>query len=117
MSENINPSLFNEFFELSLIGYAKILINTKNPNENKEFVAEIENRISDLKDRIKEMSETEKKKERMRYQRLLKQFLITKKCSKFFFPLHQELIKENQNKNLIDQFLNGCKCQKKDLIL
>ena len=68
MSENINPSLFNEFFELSLIGYAKILINTKNPNENKEFVAEIENRISDLKDRIKEMSETEKKiKVRMRY--------------------------------------------------
>ena len=39
-----------------------MLINTKNPNENKEFVAKIEDRISGLKDRIKEMGEKEKKR-------------------------------------------------------
>ena len=38
-----------------------MLINTKNPNENKKFVAEIEDTISDLKDRIKQMSGEEKK--------------------------------------------------------
>ena len=53
MSENINPNLFKEFFELSLADYAKELINTKNSDENKKFVAEIKDRISDLKDRIK----------------------------------------------------------------
>ena len=39
-----------------------MLINIKNPHKNKEMVAEIKNRISDLKDSIKKMSETEKKK-------------------------------------------------------
>ena len=53
MSENINLSLFNEFFELSPADYSKTLINIKNPDKNKEFVAEIKDRISDFKDRIK----------------------------------------------------------------
>ena len=39
-----------------------MLINTKNPDKRKEFVAEINDGISDLKDRIKKMTETEKKK-------------------------------------------------------
>ena len=39
-----------------------MLINTKNPNENKGKVKEIEYRISDLKDRIKRMRGKEKKK-------------------------------------------------------
>ena len=38
-----------------------MLINTKNPDENNEFVVEIKNRISDLKDRTNIMSETGKK--------------------------------------------------------
>ena len=42
--------------------YPKMLINTKNADENKEYVEEIEYRISDLKDRINEMNEKEKKK-------------------------------------------------------
>ena len=63
MSEKINLSLFEDFFESSSpADYAKELINVKDPNENKEIVAEIKNRILDLKDRIKEMSEKEKKK-------------------------------------------------------
>ena len=61
MSKNINLSFFNEFFESSLFDYAKYLINLKNTKENKEFVTESKNRISSLKDRIKEMSEKEKK--------------------------------------------------------
>ena len=61
MSEKINLSLFEDFFESSSpADYAKKLINTS-PNENKKIVAEIKDRISDLKDRIKKMSETEKK--------------------------------------------------------
>ena len=62
MEEKINSSLFKEFFELSSPAkYAKELINIKNRDENKEIVAEIENRKSDLKDEIKRMSEKEKK--------------------------------------------------------
>ena len=48
-AKNINLSLL------------KVLINVKNPNENKEIVAKMKNRILDLKDRIKEMSKNEKK--------------------------------------------------------
>ena len=40
--------------------YAKKLINPS-PNENKIIVTETKHRISDLKERIKKMSETEKK--------------------------------------------------------
>ena len=53
MSENIYSNLFNEFFELSPVDYAKELINIKNVDENKRLVAEAKDRISDLKDRIK----------------------------------------------------------------
>ena len=56
MSENINLSLFEEFFESSSpADYAKNLINTKNLNENKA------NCSRDLKDRNKKMSKTVKK--------------------------------------------------------
>ena len=62
MAEKINLSLFEDFFESpSPAHYAKLLINTWNPYENKKIVAETEDRISALKDRIKEMSEREKK--------------------------------------------------------
>ena len=44
------------------VDYAKDLIDVKNPNQNREIVAEIKDRISDLKDRREKMSETEKKK-------------------------------------------------------
>ena len=51
MSKKINLSLFKDFFESSSpADYAKTLINTS-PNENKKVVAEIEDRISDLKDK------------------------------------------------------------------
>ena len=44
--EKIDLSLFEEFFESSSpADYAKMLINTKNLNENKEIAVEIEDRI------------------------------------------------------------------------
>ena len=53
MSEKSYLSLFEDFFESqSPADYAKMLINTS-PDENKELVAEIEGRISDLKERKK----------------------------------------------------------------
>ena len=62
MAKKKNLNLFDDFFfeSPSPADYAKMLINTKNPDENKEIVPEIEHRISDLKDN-KKMSETEKK--------------------------------------------------------
>ena len=55
MEEKINLSLFEEFFESSSpANYVKMLINIKKQHENKKKkIEEIENRISDLKDRIK----------------------------------------------------------------
>ena len=48
--------MFEECFDsLSPADYAKKVINTS-PDENKKIVEEIEYRISDLKDRIKEMN-------------------------------------------------------------
>ena len=53
MSEKINLSLFEDFFESSSpADYAKMLIKTKNLDKNKEIVAEIKDRISDLKQGI-----------------------------------------------------------------
>ena len=55
--------MFVDFFESSpLPDSEKNFINTKNPNENKEFLAKIKNGISDLKERIKEINEKEKRK-------------------------------------------------------
>ena len=46
--------MFEDFFQSSSpADYAKMVINTKNADENKENVKEIENRILDLEDRIK----------------------------------------------------------------
>ena len=62
MAEKINLNLFEDFFESSSpADYAKELINTKDPNENKEIAAQIKSKISDLKDKIKKMSATENK--------------------------------------------------------
>ena len=67
IAEKNNLNLFNKFFESSSpADYAKMLINIKNADENKKIVEEIEDKISYLKDRIKRMSEKEKKKIKMR---------------------------------------------------
>ena len=106
IEEKNNLSLFEEFFESSS-DYAKMLINTKNADENKEIVEEIEDRISGLKDRIEKMSDKEKNiKMQMRHKRLLEKFFIIIKMLKIFFIVHQKLIKENQNQRL-EKVLQG----------
>ena len=66
MEEKINLSLFEEFFEHSSpADYAKMLIDTKNADENNKNVKDIENRISHLKD--KKVIKKKKIKMRMRH--------------------------------------------------
>ena len=69
MEEKINLSLFDDFFESSSpADSVKMLINAKNPRRKQINCIKIEIRISDLKEKIKDMSETGKKmKGRMRH--------------------------------------------------
>ena len=68
MTEKINLNLFENFFKSpSPADYAKMLSNTKNPDENKEIAAEIKDRISNLKDRTKRKLVKQKKKMLMRH--------------------------------------------------
>ena len=68
---------------------------------NKKIVEEVEDKISYLKDRIKRMSEKEKKdKNADETLKITKKFLITINMFKKLFSLHQKLIKENQNQIL-----------------
>ena len=63
MAENINLSLFEDFFESSSpADYAKVHINVKDLNENKGIVAEIKKQDIRFKRQDKKMSEREKKK-------------------------------------------------------
>ena len=99
MSENINLSLFEDFFESSSpADYAKKLINTS-PNENKKIVAEIKDRISDLKDRIKKMSETEKKNADETLE-IIKKILDYNKDVQKKFQLASKVDKKNRNRRL-----------------
>ena len=96
MSEKINLSLFEDFFESSSpADYAKKLINTS-PNENKKIVAEIKDRISDLKDRIKKMSETEKKNADETLE-IIKKILDYNKDVQKKFQLASKVDKKNRN--------------------
>ena len=102
MSENIDLSFFfGEFYELLPADYAKGLIKVKDQNKNKEIVADIENRLSGLKDKIWEIDETEKKnKNADETLKIIEEILDYSKKVQKLFQLHQELIKEHQNQNL-----------------
>ena len=68
IAEKIDLGLFEDFFESSSpANYAKTLINTKNPNENKEIVVEIKDRVSNLKDNERNEQNRKKKKILMRH--------------------------------------------------
>ena len=69
--------------------------------KTKKNVEEIGNRISDLKDWIKRMSEKEKKdKNAGETLKIIKKILDYNKEPQNFFIMHQKLIKENQNQRL-----------------
>ena len=82
-----------------------MLINTKNHDKNKKYVEEIENKISDLKDRIEQRNDKEKMLRR--HKRLLIKLLIIITMLKIFFIMHQKLIKQNQNQRLKKVLLRG----------
>ena len=69
MEEKINLSLFEDFFLFSSpADYAKILINTSNPDENKNKCSRDKRQNIRFKRRIKGMSEAGKKmKMRMKH--------------------------------------------------
>ena len=73
-----------------------MLINTKNPNENKGKVKEIEYRISDLKDRIKRMRGKEKKKDKNVDEtlKIIKKILDCNKNAQSFFYRASKIDKE-----------------------
>ena len=57
--------------------WQKKLNETKDKNKNNDFVKVIKSGLGDLKDEIEKMSEGEKKlKNQIKYQKLLKKFLI-----------------------------------------
>ena len=67
---------------------------TKNLNENKEIVAEIEDQLSDLKDRRKKMSETVKKyKNADKTLKIIEEILDYDKNSQNFFSLASKVDK------------------------
>ena len=91
MSKKINLSLFEIFFESSSpADYVKMLINTS-PDENKEIVAEIEDRISDLKERIKKMSQTKKNADEAL--EIIKKILDYNKVAQIIFQLASKVDK------------------------
>ena len=97
MAENINLSFFKGFFESSSpADYAKELINVKDPNENKEIVAEIKSRILDLKDRIKETSKKKKvgrKKNADETLKIIEEILDYNKGAQKTFPIASKVDK------------------------
>ena len=94
MSEKINLSLFEDFSESkSPVIFAKMLINTSS-DENEKIVAEIKDRISDLKNRKKEMSKTEKKnKNANETLNIIKKILDYNKDAQKYFQLASKVDK------------------------
>ena len=101
MEEKIILSLFEDFFGFSSpADYAKELINTKNADKNKEYVEEIEDRISDSKDRIEQISDKEKKyKNAKETLEIITKVIDYNKDAQHFFIVHQELIKKIRTKD------------------
>ena len=100
MSEKINLSLFEDFFESSSpADYTKKLINTSS-DENKEIEEEMKNRMSNLKDRMKEMSEKEKKyKNADETLEIIKKILDYNKNAPKYFQLASKVDKKKKKKS------------------
>ena len=92
--------MFEDFFESQLPAiYAKMHINYENLNKNKEFVVEI-GRISNLKDRIREMGEKEKKdKNADETSEIIKEILNYKKNAQKLFQSASKVNKKKTELN------------------
>ena len=101
MSEKINLSLFENFFELPLpADYAEIFINTEDPDKNKKIRAEIEDRISVLKNRIKKWAEQKKKKNADETLEIIKEILDYNKDAQKNFQLASKVDKGKSESKL-----------------
>ena len=101
MSEKINLRLFEDILESSSpADYAKKLINTSS-DENKQIVEQIKYRISNSKDRMKEMREKEKiYKNANETLEIIKKVLDYNKNAPKYFQLASNVDKKNQNQML-----------------
>ena len=103
ITENINLSLFEDFFESSSpADYAKELINVKDPNENKEIVAEIKNRI-------KEMSEKEKNKSANETLKIIEEILDYNKEAQKTFSIESKVDKRKSEPKPEESIANRVK--------
>ena len=78
--------------------YAKELINTKNADKNKGIVEEIEDRISDLESRIKQMSDKEKEEKNSNETLEINKILGYNKNAKKFFHCASKVDKKKIKK-------------------
>ena len=116
MSENINLNLFQDFFEiLSPEKKAKMLINTKNPNEDREIVAEIEHRILDLKGRIEEMTKRKKNKSADETLKIIEEILDQNKNAQRFFPAASKVDKRKSKSKLEENISKRTKLRRQRL--
>ena len=96
MAENINFSLSKDFFESSLpVKYAKGLINTKNPDETKKKCSQ------DKRQNIRFKRQNKKMSKRAKPNKSVDETLRINEGLKKLLHVHQKLIKENQNQNLM----------------
>ena len=94
IAEKIDLGLFEDFFESSSpANYAKTLINTKNPNENKEIVVEIKDRVSNLKENERNEQNRKKKKNPDETLKIIKEILDYNKNAQKFFLLASKVDK------------------------
>ena len=109
--------MLEDIFEsLSPVDYAKKLINTS-PDENKKIVEEIEDRISYLKDRIKRISEKEKKKDENADETLeiIKKILDYNKNAQNFFHLASKVDKGKSKSKIEESIAERAKLRRQKL--
>ena len=113
MSEKINLSLFEEIFESSSpANYAKMFINTKDLDKNKEIVEEIKDRMLDLKERMKKMSKTEKK---MLMREIINKILDYNKNAPIYFQLASKADKKKSEPKTEESIAERVKLRKQKL--
>ena len=116
MEEKINLSLFENFFQSSLTDYAKELINIKNADKNKGIVEEIENKILDLEDRIKEMNEKEKKNKNVKETlEIIRKILDYNKNAQNFFHRASKVDKRKSKSKIEESIAERTKLRRQKL--
>ena len=110
ITENISLSLFEDFLESSSpADYAKELINVKDPNENKEILAEIKNII-------KEMSEKEANKSANETLKIIEETLDYNKEAQKAFSIASKVDNRKSEPKLEESIANRVKLRTEKII-